>query len=156
MNQGYSSSGRAGMNPGYGQPIGQPMGQPPMGMGMGMGGPHHPPYEKQGGISQGPTTYPSQQQVLNNQAQPQVVQIVQQGAQQFGTMPVSMTCQFCQKPITTEVTTTCNCGSCCLCCWSGLFIWICIQCHRNKELNCKDAQHKCPNCQNVLGNYVSC
>jgi len=147
MNQGYSSSGRAGMNPGYGQPVGQP----PMGMGMGMGGPQSP----HGNYGPQPQTYPSQQHVVNNQAQPQIVQVVQ-GAQQFGTQPVSMTCQFCQKPVTTEVIKKCNCCACCLCCFTGLFIWICIQCCRNKEINCWDAQHKCPNCQQILGNYQSC
>ena len=146
--QGYSSSGRAGMNPGYGQPIGQPQ------MGMAMGGPHYPPHGPHH-PPQGATTYPSQQQVVQNQAQPQVVQVIQ-GAQQFGTQPVSITCQFCQKPVTTEVIKTCNCCSCCLCCWTGLLIWICIQSCRNKEINCWDAQHKCPNCQQILGNYASC
>ena len=141
MNQGYSSSGRAGMNPGYGQP---------------MGGPHHPSYgPPPGGMTQQPPQYPSQQQLVNNQAQPQVVQVVQ-GAQTFGTQPISMTCQFCSKPITTEVVKTCSCGACCLCCVTGLIFWICIQCCRNKEINCWDAQNKCPNCQQTLGSYQSC
>ena len=144
MNQGYSSSGRAGMNPGYGQPV-QPMG---------MGGPHHPPFGPQGGMTQQPPQYPSQQ-VVNNQAQPQVVTVVQ-GGQTFGTQPVSITCQFCKQPVTTEVVKKCSCGACCLCCVTGLLIWLCIQCCRNKEINCWDAEHKCPNCQQILGNYQSC
>ena len=125
MNQGYSSSGRQGMNPGYGQPA---------------GGPPH-----MRGPQQGPVT---------NQAQPQVVNVVT--GQKFGTVPVSITCQFCKNPVTTVVEKTCSCGSCCLCCWTGLFIWICIQCCRDKEIGCKDATHKCPSCGNILGSYQSC
>ena len=76
------------MNHGYGQPQ----------MGMAVGGPHHPygqpaqqyPPQQPQIPPQQPQTYPSQQQVVNNQTQPQVVQIVQQGAQEFGTKPVSM------------------------------------------------------------------
>ena len=97
-------------------------------MGMAMGGPHYPPHG-QHHPPQGTTTYPSQQQVVNNQAQPQMVII--QGAQQFGTQPVSITCQFCKKPVTTEVIKTCNCCLCCLCCWTGVFIWICIRSNNN-------------------------
>ena len=145
MYQGYSSSGRPGMDPGYGQP-----------MGMGMGGPHHPSYgPPPGAMTQQPPQYPSQQEVVKNQTQAQVVQVVQ-GIQPFGTQPVSITCQFCKQPVTTEVVKSCSCCSCCLCIMTGLFIWICIQCCRNKEINCWDAQHKCPNCQQILGNYQSC
>ena len=146
MNQGYSSSGRQGMNPapygqpGYGQPgYGQPgYGQP--GYGQPAGGQPH---------MRGP-----QQTPVTNQAQPQVVNVV--AGQKFGTVPVSITCQFCKNPVTTVVEKTCNCGSCCLCCFTGLFIWICIQCCRDKEIGCKDATHKCPSCGNVLGTYQSC
>ena len=161
--QGYSSSGRA-MNQGYGQPVGRPQ------MGMAVGGPHGH-YGPQPGMAPTaypsqqqvypnqqpttPTTYPSQQQVVNNQTQPQVVQIVQ-GSQEFGTKPISMMCQFCKKPITTQVEKSCNCCSC-FCCFLTLFIgWFCVQCYRKKEINCCDATHKCPECGKDLGNYTSC
>ena len=166
--QGYSSTGRA-MNQGYGQPQ----------MGMAVGGPHQPygqqpqqypsqqqayppqqpqtyPSQQQAYPPQQPQTYPSQQQVVNNQTQPQVVTIVQQGAQEFGTKPVSMVCQFCKKPITTKPEKSCNCCAC-ICCFSTVFIgWFCIQCYRKKEFNCCDATHKCPECDKILGNYTSC
>ena len=151
--QGYSSSGRA-MNHGYGQPQ----------MGMAVGGPHHPygqpaqqyPPQQPQIPPQQPQTYPSQQQVVNNQTQPQVVQIVQQGAQEFGTKPVSMVCTFCKKPVSTKVVKSCNCCSC-FCCFTTLFIgWFCVQCYRKKEINCCDATHKCPECDKDLGNYTSC
>ena len=129
MNPGYSSSGRQGMA--YGQPAG---GQPHM------GGPHGPP--------------PMGQGMVVNQAQPQVVNVV--ANQTFGTKPVSITCQFCKKPVTTTVNKTCNCCSCLLCCWTGFIFWICIQCCRNKEINCWDATHVCPSCGQQLGTYTSC
>ena len=111
---------------GYGKPIG--------------GGHNHGPH--------GP------QVMVTNQSQPQVVNIVT--TQNFGTQPVSITCQFCNKPITTTVNKTCSCCACCLCWMTGLFIWICIQCCRNKEINCWDATHVCPSCGQQLGVYNSC
>ncbi len=128
MDQPYPSSGRPGM---YGPPppgYGQPMQGPPL------------------ATSQG---------FVANQAQPQVVQVVT-GQQNFGTKPVSLTCQFCKNPVTTNVEKKCNCCTCCLCCWTGFFIFICIQCCRDKEIGCSDATHTCPNCGQILGNYNSC
>ena len=128
MDQPYPSSGRPGM---YGPPppgYGQPMQGPPI------------------ATSQG---------FVANQAQPQVVQVVT-GQQNFGTKPVSLTCQFCKNPVTTNVEKKCNCCTCCLCCWTGFFIFICIQCCRDKEIGCSDATHTCPNCGQILGNYNSC
>ena len=128
MEQGYPSSGRPGMGPHYGGPI---------------GGPHMPP--------RGPMP-PSG--IIGNQAQPQVVTVV--AGQNFGTKPISLTCQFCKNPVTTTVQKKCSCGACCLCWFTGLFIWICIQCCRNKEINCYDATHLCPSCGQQLGTYTSC
>ena len=128
MDQPYPSSGRPGM---YGPPppgYGQPMQGPPL------------------ATSQG---------FVANQAPPQVVQVVT-GQQNFGTKPVSLTCQFCKNPVTTNVEKKCNCCTCCLCCWTGFFIFICIQCCRDKEIGCSDATHTCPNCGQILGNYNSC
>ena len=128
MDQPYPSSGRPGM---YGPPppgYGQPMQGPPL------------------ATSQG---------FVANQAQPQVVQVVT-GQHNFGTKPVSLTCQFCKNPVTTNVEKKCNCCTCCLCCWTGFFIFICIQCCRDKEIGCSDATHTCPNCGQLLGNYNSC
>ena len=92
--------------------------------------------------------------VILNQVQPQVV--AHAIPHEFGTKPLSMTCQFCKQPITSNVKETFNWCSCLLCFWSGLLIWICIQCCRDKELNCCDAKHTCPNCGNILGFYKSC
>ena len=137
MNQGYSSSGRAGMTPPPGP----------------MGGPHGGP-DQYGQPMGGPSMPPSSQNVVYNQAQPQVVNVI--SGQTFGTKPVSITCQFCKNPVTTNVEKSCNCCSCLLCCWTGFIFWVCIQCCRNKEINCCDATHKCPQCGQILGNYTSC
>lgn len=142
MEPGYSSSGRAPMGPS-------------------MGGPHGPApmqYGQPANYQQPPNMHPSMpaspQAVVVNQAQPQVVNVV--SGQTFGTQPVSITCQFCKNPVTTQVQKKCNCCSCCLCCMTGLIFWICIQCCRNKEINCWDATHTCPSCGQILGNYTSC
>ena len=144
MEQGFSSSGRMGP-PGYGQPVGG-MGYPPQGSPQGP--PHGPP--------QGPPQFQGQQgqAIVVNQAQPQVVNVI--SGQTFGTDPVSITCQFCKNPVTTVVQKKCNCGTCCLCCISGILIFICVQSCRNKEIGCNDATHTCPSCGQVLGNYNSC
>ena len=138
MSQPYSSSGRPMMPgpppPGYGQPMPGPS----------YGPPHGPPQGQ-----------PMQSQpVVVNQAQPQVVNVV--AGQGFGTQPVSLTCQFCKNPVTTNVEKKCNCCTCCLCCVTGFIFWVCIQCCRKKEINCWDATHTCPSCGQILGSYTSC
>ena len=99
-----------------------------------------------------PPSQTGNQPVVVNQAQPQVIQVVPN----FGTTPVSITCQFCQTPVTTVVETQCNCLSVCLCCLTSLVFYICVQCCRGKELGCSDAIHKCPRCGQILGTYTSC
>ena len=90
---------------------------------------------------------------IYNQSGPTVVNVV---GTNFGTRPVSLTCQFCKTPVVTNVIETCSCGSVCLCIMTGFLMWVCIQCCRNKEINCCDAKHVCPNCGQVLGYYKSC
>ena len=94
-----------------------------------------------------------QQPVMMAPVQPQVVNVVNT---QFGTRPVSITCQFCKLPITTHVEKSFSFCSCLLCIYCGFFFWICIQICRKKEINCCDATHTCPNCGQVLGTYTSC
>ena len=146
MEPGYSSSGRPGMGPSYGQPVG---GQPMYGPHMGGMPPHGmPPHEMP------PQGVPPSQAMIVNQTQPQVVNVVSE--QTFGTKPVSITCQFCKNPVTTTVNKTCNCCTCCLCIVTVFFFWICIQSCRKKEFNCWDATHVCPSCGQQLGTYTSC
>ena len=73
----------------------------------------------------------------------------------FKTSPVALVCPHCNQNIVTEVETQFNCANCCLCCWNWV-IWLVIQLVRDKEFNCTDATHRCPNCKNVLGKYDAC
>ena len=77
-------------------------------------------------------------------------------APKFETKPVAMTCQFCQRPVNTLVHKSCNCCTVLLCIFTGLFIWILIQCCRSKPITCCDAEHTCPNCGKTLGHFDSC
>ena len=127
MEGGYSNTGRNGID--YGQPI---------------GGVHN----------NGSQSRMGPQGMVINQSQPQVVNVVSN--QNFGTHPVSMICQFCKNPITTVVDKNCSCISFCLCWITCFFFWICIQSCRKKELNCWNAAHICPSCNQQLGFYNSC
>ena len=89
---------------------------------------------------------------VTNQGAP----IIIQSQEKFRSVPVSVTCQFCHTPVTTNVHKTCNCLNTLLCIFTGLLIWICIQCCRKKEITCCDAKHTCPNCGQQLGYYDSC
>ena len=104
----------------------------------------NPPYPN---INQPPA------EIVNNQIQPQVINVV---ATQFGTKPISITCQFCKIPITTNVARSFNFCSCLLWFYTSLLFWICFQACRGKEMNCLNAKHTCPNCGQVLGYYSSC
>ena len=66
-----------------------------------------------------------------------------------------MICPHCNQNIVTEVETQFNCANCCLCCWNWI-IWLIVQLARDKELNCTDATHRCPNCKNIVGKYDAC
>ncbi len=74
----------------------------------------------------------------------------------FKTTPVALTCMFCKRPMTTVVNTTCNCCACVLCYFTGLLIYVCVQCCRDKDICCYDAVHRCPHCGNIVGTYTAC
>ena len=74
----------------------------------------------------------------------------------FKTTPIAITCTFCNKPITTTVTQKFNCCACCLCWFTGLIWYVCIQLCRGKDICCYDASHTCPYCGNVGGTYTAC
>ena len=105
------------------------------------------------GKSIGTGVYDPRGPPIMNQMGPPVINV---GLSRFGTHPISITCQFCKTPITTNVVKSCSCCAVLLCFFTGLFIWICIQCCRDKEINCCDATHYCPNCGQMLGHYESC
>ena len=94
-------------------------------------------------------------QVPVTQNQPIVVnQVTLQ--HKFKTDPTTLTCPFCKQTIRTNVDTDLNCANCCLCLMTGVIVWACIMCCMDKDLNCCDATHKCPNCGSIVGNYKAC
>jgi hypothetical protein len=74
----------------------------------------------------------------------------------FKTSPISITCTFCSKPITTTVKEECNCLAFCLCCFTGVIFYLIIQACRDKDLCFDNATHTCPYCGNVVGTYNAC
>ena len=74
----------------------------------------------------------------------------------LGGSPAFMICPNCKQNITTNVEKKWSWGSCCLCCWTGVVIWIIIQYLRKKDITCYDATHKCPNCGRTVGQFESC
>ena len=121
---------------GFGQPI-QPVAQP-----------YNPP----------PGSYgqPTYQPPVQNQQQPIVVQqYVNAPPVKLKSSPVSMFCPHCKKTVTTVVSTQFNCLNCCFC-FCFCLLWLIVELVSDKDLNCTDATHKCPNCKNVIGVYRSC
>ena len=90
--------------------------------------------------------------IVVNQSVPTIVV----GTPHLGTYPVSCTCPFCKLPGTTVVEKSFSCGACCLCCCTGLLIYLCIQACNGKDFCCCDATHKCPNCGGIIGQYAAC
>ncbi len=143
---------------------GQPMvgAQPPQGFAQ----PVPQPYPNQGGLQ-----YPPQPQyaqpVPTSIGQPitplaqapiqnQPIVVNQVALPQLKTSPVTVCCPYCKQTVTTIVETQFNCAICCLCLMTGLFVWMCFQCCRDKDLSCNDATHRCPSCQAMIGSYSAC
>ena len=74
----------------------------------------------------------------------------------FKTVPIAMTCQFCNKPITSTVNKEFNFLACCLCFCTGLICYLIVQACRQKDLCFYNATHTCPYCGQVVGNYNAC
>ena len=91
--------------------------------------------------------------VVNQMAQPKIVYI---DTTKIKTSPFGMVCPICNGNIRTIVNKKCNWYTCALCYCAGLFTWIMLQCCRNKELNCYNAEHFCPRCGNKIAEYNSC
>ena len=73
----------------------------------------------------------------------------------FKTTPVSLVCPFCKSQVRTLVKTQFNCCNCCFC-FFFCFLWLIIELGNDKDLNCTDAIHICPNCNRLLGRYKAC
>ena len=95
--------------------------------------------------------------MLINQITPsQINSIPNKIINEWGTFPHEVQCPFCHKKIQTNVETSCNMGSCCLCFWLSCITWAIILLISGKEIGCADAIHRCPNCKNIIGTYRSC
>jgi hypothetical protein len=73
----------------------------------------------------------------------------------FKSQPVTMTCQFCHKLITTRTESSINFLACCCCLLFGV-LYCCFQICANKNVCCCDIKHVCPKCGSILGYYNSC
>ena len=101
---------------------------------------------------QQPPTYqppvPNQQPIVVNQ-------YVAAVPLKLKTTPAAIVCPHCNSQITTVVETQFNCGNCCFCFWF-FWCWLCVSLCNDKDLNCTDATHKCPNCNQVIQQYTAC
>ena len=90
--------------------------------------------------------------IVVNQQNPEI----RVGPQDFKVVPVTITCQFCKRTITTQVTKSLDVCACLLCYCTCIVFYVCVQAIRNKDLCCWNAEHRCPFCGNVVGAYTSC
>ena len=99
-----------------------------------------------------PVQAPIQNQpIIVNQTVP-VVPVV---PVKFLTSPISVVCPYCSKQVVTNVETQFNCCNCCFC-FCFCLLWLIVQLASGKELNCTDANHKCPSCGRLIGQYKAC
>ena len=66
------------------------------------------------------------------------------------------TCPYCKTVNTTRVEQTCNCGNVCCCLCTSLLCWVIFQAARGKDINCCDANHYCPKCNQLIFSYSAC
>ena len=95
-----------------------------------------------------------QNQVVVNQVN--IPKVIYVDSTNFKTASVNTICPFCKRQIFTQANKKCNWYSFLLCHCIGLLPWITLQCCRNKQVNCYDAEHFCPNCGNKIVEYNSC
>ena len=110
-----------------------------------------------GPVVQGPPQPAAVVPIVVNQPMPVVVATpIIMNPDLFKLNPVSIQCPFCLNMITTNVIKNWNCGACCLFCWTGWLIYLCIQLSSGKEFCCCDAVHTCPVCNKPIGTYKAC
>ena len=73
----------------------------------------------------------------------------------FKSSPVSITCPFCGKAITTRTKAKFNFVACCCFLFFGV-LYCCVQIFGDKNPCCCDITHICPNCGKIVGHYDSC
>ena len=124
-----------------------------------------PPYPNQVPVYQNmppqqpyPQVRYSQPVVVQPQYNPSVVvvnQPVVHKSIKIRTEPISTVCPHCNASITTIANTELNFRACCCCvigCWC---IFACVQMANDKDCNCYDCTHTCPNCGQMIGHYYA-
>ena len=91
---------------------------------------------------------PNQPPIIVNQGIPQV-------PIKLKTVPAVVVCPHCHNTVTTVVDTQFNCLNCCFC-YCLTLCWIIVNLANEKDFNCSDATHKCPQCGQVIGQYNAC
>jgi hypothetical protein len=91
--------------------------------------------------------------VTKNQPSPAQIKNVQKALR---STKQRLMCPYCRTQVWTEVKTNLNVLNvlCCLC--TAFIPWCILKCCQNKDYNCLDAQHKCPNCHSNLADYKAC
>ena len=132
----------------YGLPIAPPVGanqqQPP------------PPQIPGPVITPSSVTY---QPTMANQQPIVVNQIIPQATFQptikIKTAPAFMACPYCHNVITTVVNTQFNWLNCCFC-YCFPMCWVIVNLINEKDFNCTNATHLCPQCGQVVYHYNAC
>ena len=102
-----------------------------------------------------PQSQPNYQPTFPNQQPIVVNQYISQAPLKLRTTPAVIVCPHCHNSITTVVDTQCNCLNCCFC-WCFFPFWILVNLVNEKDFNCTDATHKCPQCGQIIQQYNAC
>ncbi|XP_064624626.1 annexin A11-like [Lineus longissimus] len=115
-----------------------------------------PPYPAQGQPqypAQGQPQYPAQGQPQVFVQQPGPTVVVAAVPRVFGEQPMTLECPGCRATVTTSTTYSNGLltwaalgGLCIVGCWLCCLIPLCVSA-------CKDVEHRCPNCQILVGKY---
>ena len=63
-------------------------------------------------------------------------------------------CPFCNQFVPTKTERSCSCPN--ICCFLFTGVYPCFQILREKDLNCYNASHFCPNCNKLVHQYRAC
>ena len=73
----------------------------------------------------------------------------------YGSVPITMTCPYCEKYIKTKNEDKFQILAC-VCCLIFSIFYCCFQICREKNLCCCNTSHRCPNCGKYPGSYDAC
>lgn len=108
--------------------------------------------------NQPPQANPVNNPFINNQVNPrlQIRNAPGIGMNVLRSTNTQLVCPYCKSTITTSIKKTCSCPSVCCAIWLTPISWFTFQLIRQKDYNCFDAIHTCPNCKKTLGKYDAC